>query len=129
MLNIREQNGNSKRRLVVLSEDGGISWKENYFDQALISPVCQSSILLFKGKKDTLLLFSGPNSETKREQMTIKGSRDFGQSWPLTEEIYAGTSAYSDLVQIDANTLGLLYERDRNGINFVRIPLNQLLRE
>ena len=77
MLNIREQNGNSKRRLVVLSEDGGISWKENYFDQALISPVCQSSILLFKGKKDTLLLFSGPNSETKREQMTIKGSRDF----------------------------------------------------
>ena len=61
--------------------------------------------------------------------MTIRGSRDFGQSWPLTEEIYAGTSAYSDLVQIDANTLGLLYERDRNGINFVRIPLNQLLRE
>ena len=129
MLNIREQNGNSKRRLVVLSEDGGISWKENYFDQALISPVCQSSILLFKGKKDTLLLFSGPNSETKREQMTIKGSHDFGQSWPLTKKIYSGTSAYSDLVQIDANTLGLLYERDRNGIHFVRIPLYQLLRE
>ena len=84
---------------------------------------------VFRGKTDTLLLFSGPNSETNRKQMTIKGSHDFGKSWPLTKEIYSGTSAYSDLVQIDANTLGILYERDRNGIHFVRIPLNQLLSE
>ena len=126
MLNIREQNGYTKQRLIALSNDGGASWQEVYFDEALSSPVCQSSILLFEGNQDTLLLYSGPNSTEKRVKMTVKGSVDLGQNWTIEKEIYAGVAAYSDLVQIDSNTLGLFYERDGKGIHFARIPLEHL---
>lgn len=128
MLNIREQNGYTKQRLVALSDDGGDSWQKVYFDTALSSPVCQSSLLLFEGIQDTLLLYSGPNSSEKRIKMTIKGSKDLGQTWTLEKEIYAGVAAYSDLVQIDTNTIGLFYERDQNGIYFTRIPLSEILK-
>jgi len=37
--------------------------------------------------------------------MTIKGSLDLGKSWPIEKEIYSGTSAYSDLVQVDAKNV------------------------
>lgn len=127
MLNIREQNGNTKQRLVAISENGGSDWNTTYFDSALISPVCQSSLLLFQSKKESLLLYSGPNSNEKRVQMTIKASHDQGQSWPVEKEIYSGTAAYSDLVQIDVHTVGLFYERDRNGIFFTRIPIREII--
>ena len=126
MLNVREQNGARKERLIAISTTGGKQWDTEYFDTELISPVCQSSVLLFKGKQDTILLYSGPNSRTNREKMTVKGSLDSGKKWVLEKEIYSGTSAYSDLVQIDANTIGLFYERDNNGIYFSRLPISEL---
>ena len=90
MLNIREQNGKTKQRLVALSSDGGASWKETYFDPSLITPVCQSSILLFEQKSQSLLIYSGPNSPDKREKMTLKFSLDGGKSWVKEKEVYAG---------------------------------------
>jgi sialidase-1 len=112
MLNIREQNGKTKQRLVALSSDGGTSWKETYFDPSLISPVCQSSILLFEQKNQSLLIYSGPNSTDKREKMTLKFSLDDGKSWAKEKEVYAGGAAYSDLVQVDEEQVGLFYEKD-----------------
>lgn len=112
MLNIREQNGKTKQRLVALSSDGGTSWKETYFDPSLISPVCQSSILLFEQKNQSLLIYSGPNSTDKREKMTLKFSLDEGKSWAKEKEVYAGGAAYSDLVQVDEEQVGLFYEKD-----------------
>ena len=96
------------------------------FDEELISPVCQSSVLLFQGSQDTLVLYSGPNSKTQRAKMTIKGSLDDGKTWPLEKEIYSGTAAYSDLVQIDEKTIGLFYERDNSGIYFTRVDYSEL---
>ena len=126
MLNIREQNGSTKTRLIALSSSAGEKWDHEFFDNELISPVCQSSILLFEGSRDTILLYSGPNSKSQREKMTIKGSFDEGKTWSLKKEIYSGTSAYSDLVQVNKYEIGLLYERDNNGIYFIRIPTLKL---
>jgi sialidase-1 len=112
MLNIREQNGKTKQRLVALSSDGGASWKETYFDPSLITPVCQSSILLFEQKNQSLLIYSGPNSPDKREKMTLKFSLDSGKSWVKEKEVYAGGAAYSDLVQVDEEQVGLFYEKE-----------------
>ena len=112
MLNIREQNGKTKQRLVALSSDGGASWKETYFDPSLITPVCQSSILLFEQKSQSLLIYSGPNSTDKREKMTLKFSLDGGKSWVKEKEVYAGGAAYSDLVQVDEEQVGLFYEKE-----------------
>ncbi len=126
MMNVREQNGASKRRLITLSSSGGEQWDSEHFDTELISPVCQSSILMFEGSQDTLLLYSGPNSMNQRAKMTIKASLDEGKSWSIQKEIHEGTAAYSDLVQVDKNTIGLLYERDNNGIYFTLIPYAEL---
>ena len=127
MLNVREQNGARKERLIAISTSGGKQWDTEYYDSELISPVCQSSVLLFKGKQDIILLYSGPNSKTNREKMTVKGSFDRGKKWDLEKEIYPGPSAYSDLVQIDQNTVGIFYERDNNGVYFSRFPISELL--
>ena len=121
MLNIREQNGNTKRRLVALSSDGGEHWNNTYFDNALISPVCQSSILYFEHIKRPFLVYSGPHSESKREKMTLHFSFDYGASWPFNYEVFSGASAYSDLVQIERNSLGLLFEEVDQRIIFVKI--------
>lgn len=128
MLNVREQNGATRTRLIALSNSGGEHWDAEYFDDALISPVCQSSLFVFEGLKDTLLLYSGPNSKTQREKMTIKASQDEGKTWTYQKEIYAGTAAYSDLVQIDLNSIGLLYEKEGTGLFFKNLPLTELMK-
>ncbi len=122
MLNIREQNGKSKTRLIAISKDGGQSWSQTYFDPNLISPVCQSSILLFENNDSSFLVYSGPNSTSKREKMTLKFSFDMGASWTFEKEIFSGASAYSDLVQIDKKTLGLFFEKE-NKNTFLKIDL------
>lgn len=127
MLNIREQNGATKTRLVALSKDGGTLWDETYFDAALISPVCQSSIIGWPYQQAEILLYSGPYSTTTRHQMSVMVSFDQGETWPLRKEVYAGTAAYSDLVVLQDNSIGLFYERDRQGLYFARFNLEWLL--
>jgi sialidase-1 len=126
MLNVREQSGAAKKRLIALSSTAGEQWDTEFFDSELISPVCQSSILYFEGVQDSILLYSGPNSSNQRIKMTIKGSLDLGKSWSIEKEIYSGTSAYSDLVQVDAKNVGLFYERDNDGIYYIRLPIKDL---
>jgi sialidase-1 len=122
MLNIREQNGKTKTRLIAISKDGGQSWNQTYFDPNLISPVCQSSILRFESNDTSFLVYSGPNSTSKREKMTLKFSFDMGTSWEFEKEIFSGASAYSDLIQIDQKSLGLFFEKE-NKNTFVKIDL------
>jgi len=129
MLNIREQNGNTKLRIIALSSDGGTSWDTIYFDPKLITPVCQSSILLFDNMDTPLLIYSGPNSRDKREKMTLKISLDNGRNWKYEKEVYSGGSAYSDLVQIDAQSIGLLFEKDFNQLVFEIFTPKALLSE
>lgn len=116
MQNIREQNGSSRNRLVALSSDEGVTWDKIYLDTNLISPVCQASLIGFKAPDGkNLLLFSNPASKEKREKMTIKASFDQGKSWPVSRLVRQGPSAYSDLLAISANEIGLLYEHGNNG--------------
>lgn len=99
------------RRQVSWSADGGETWSPAMDDAMLIEPVCQASVLAIEGDwgKDPLL-FSNPAS-TNRDRMTIRMSVDGGATWPHAKLIHAGPAAYSDLVQLDENTVGLLYER------------------
>lgn len=46
-----------------------------------------------------------------RENLTIFESLDAGASWDLRETVTLGSSAYSALAEVGADTLGILYER------------------
>ena len=120
IMSIRNQKGDIRNRILAYSSDGGQSWDEVYFDENLPDPVCQGSVLdlgVLNGK--TILAHSNNANEKDRNQLTVKISFDEGKTWELTIPIdYTGDSsklpwtAYSDLVRLGENTLGILYERD-----------------
>ncbi len=120
IMSIRNQKGDIRQRILAYSSDGGQTWDEAYFDESLPDPVCQGSILdLGTSGGQTILAHSNNANETERNQLTVKISFDGGKSWELTLPIdYTGDSAklpwtaYSDLVKVDAGTLGILYERN-----------------
>lgn len=120
VMSVRNQKGDIRQRILAFSSDGGETWDEAYFDESLPDPVCQGSILdLGTHEGQTILAHSNNANETERNQLTVKISFDGGKSWELTLPIeYTGDTAklpwtaYSDLVKLDENTLGILYERD-----------------
>lgn len=117
MLNMRNYNREeSKTRSYAISRDGGCSWSDMQYLPELIESVCQGSTLnyLKKGKITNRILFSNPASTDEREKMTIKMSKDNGKTWPHSYLVYAGPSAYSDLVNLPDENIGLLYEYGNN---------------
>ncbi len=127
--NMRSYTGENRRR-VSYSVDGGLTWSADQSDPALVEPVCQASVL-GDGVR-FLLLFSNP-ANTKREKMTVRASTDGGATWPNAIELYAGPSAYSDLVFLNETTVACVYERGMQGayeeIVVTRIPLDRLAPE
>ena len=101
------------RRAVASSFDGGARWSPIHFDETLIEPVCQASILRYawpnKDQK-SMILFSNPAS-LKREKMTIRLSYDEGATWPVSTILHEGPSAYSCLAVLPDKSIGCLFER------------------
>ncbi|MCT2592536.1 glycoside hydrolase [Streptomyces sp. N2-109] len=111
------------------SEDGGVSLTLPFRPQAgLVAPVVEGSVLWLG--EPGLLLFSGPADPSARALMTVRASRDAGRTWRDAYTVDGLPAAYSDLVRIDDETLGLLYETGDfsayTTITFRRIPLSQL---
>ncbi|MEI6466374.1 MAG: sialidase family protein, partial [Verrucomicrobiota bacterium] len=52
-----------------------------------------------------------PGGKSARENLSIKLSRDNGQTWPVNRTLDAGPSAYSDLVVLADGTVVCLYEK------------------
>lgn len=116
MMNSRNQHGDIRRRIVSLSKDGGASWYTSYFDYALPDPVNEGSILSIK---NNVLAFSNAADTSKRDNLTLRISKDGGRTWTKTYSIdksapgYRGDfTAYSDLVKLADTKIGVLYERD-----------------
>jgi sialidase-1 len=110
LLNMRNYDASRFRRTSV-SDDGGASWSALQRDTSLPEPVCQASLVrLWNAGRKPVLAFSNPASQKGRVNMTVRWSRDGGQSWYASEVVHAGPSAYSNLVELPAGRLGLLYE-------------------
>lgn len=130
-LNMRSYHGKNCRA-VATSKDGGVTWSEATLDPALIEPVCQASLLRYSKTQEggkSWLLFSNPAS-LKRERMTVRLSRDDGQSWPSSGLLHAGPSAYSCLTVLSDGSIGCLYERGEKSpyerITFATFPVQWL---
>jgi sialidase-1 len=133
LMNIRNQRGDIRQRIIGLSDDGGATWKETYFDPQLPDPICQGSILTIAQKKGRpfTLAFSNAADIKNRDNLTIRISQDDGRTWPITIPVDNGASAgespkdftaYSDLVLLDSKNIGIVYERkDYSQIVFKKI--------
>jgi sialidase-1 len=108
-----EERDDGQKRAISRSLDGGETWPDLWFDDTLIEPVCQASLIshdLRRGRKRALL-FSNPASREARVRMTVRASFDDGRTWPVARTIYEGPSAYSSLTTLRDGSIGLLYER------------------
>lgn len=132
LMNIRNQRGDVRQRIISLSDDGTASWKETYFDSQLPDPICQGSILTIAQKKGAFTLAFSNAADTKnRDNLTIRISKDDGRTWPISIPIDNGAAsgespkdftAYSDLVLLDSKHIGIVYERkDYSQIVFKKI--------
>lgn len=114
------------RKIVTFSPNGATDWSQPEFHQQLWEPICMASIVAHPEAPGTLI-FSNPHSlafdrdgkekeagRGQRKNLTIKLSRDDGETWPIQKTLDAGPSAYSDLAVLPYGTVICLYEADQS---------------
>ncbi|MEP3481335.1 MAG: sialidase family protein [Fuerstiella sp.] len=134
MLNMRDNRNRRDKsdtngRAVSVTADRGQTWRLHSSDHgALKEPVCMASLIshvLPDGRR--VLFFSNPNSKTHRRKMTLRMSLDDGNTWPADQQILLDHrgGAYSSLVMVDKDTVGILYESSRADLVFQTIKLSE----
>lgn len=131
--NTRDQNGAAPgNRGAAYSSDGGDSFsatgnaKYKTFvpsTSPLDPPVVQCALLRFESKsadgERSLILFSGPDengpSGKGRSDLRIRYSLDETKSWRDGPLLHEGPAAYSDLVKLTDQTVGVLFEAGPKG--------------
>lgn len=130
MLNMRDNRGGS--RAVAVTNDFGKTWTEHPTSRkALVEPICMASII-DNPYIDQMLLFSNPAHEKRRVNMTIKASKDDGNTWPEGMQLLLDEGqgwGYSCLTLINEKEVGILYESSVANITFQIIPLEDVLRK
>lgn len=124
----------ANRKLVSVSADGATGWSTPRFHEQLWEPICMASIVAHPSRPGTQL-YSAPHTlardasgreipagRGKRENLSIKLSRDDGKTWPVNRTLEAGPSAYSDLAILPDGRVLCLYEAG-NDIRLARFDL------
>jgi len=126
--NIRYQNKAEKHRIIARSTTGGNSWDTAYVSKDLPEPICQGSMISVEYKKKFYVLFSNPKNQKTRTHMSISSSDDDADTWKYSMLVDEGNSAYSDLVQLKKNEIGIIYERgNKGGIVFKKFKMDEVL--
>lgn len=138
LLNSRYQSGLLRSRIISVSGNGGQSWDSSYFDSRLIDPVCQGSLLNIGWQRgQAVLAFSNPASQTHRDSLTLRVSKNEGKTWFISllidhqpdlrpDDPKIDFTAYSDLVLLSKKQIGILYERNNyREIVFKRVLLRK----
>ncbi|MFF9197557.1 exo-alpha-sialidase [Streptomyces sp. NPDC014779] len=133
-LSTRDQLGAAPgHRSAARSHDGGASLDRPFAPQPALAtvPVVQGSLLYVSVLgRPGLLLFSAPSRPDRRAAATLWTSTDGGRTATPALTLSPRPAAYSDLVRVDEETIGVLYETGRRGpyesIAFRRVPLDRL---
>lgn len=127
--NTRNDSPSPGNRADAYSADGGRTLVKPFRPQAgLVAPVCEASVLQLRDPD--VLLYSGPGDPAARALLTLRASTDDGTTWRPVHTVDGLPAAYSDLVRVDDDTVGLLYETGDFGpyetITFRRLPVTDL---
>ena len=143
LFNTRDQNGTAPgSRGVAWSQDGGQTfssgdpaWKSFRPVQGILDPPVVQCCL--QRATEDLILFCGPDDNGPtgkgRSDLRIRWSRDEGATWRDGPLIHVGPAAYSDMVLVKADTMGVLFECGDAGqksaykrIDFALVSVNGL---
>ncbi|WP_238012901.1 sialidase family protein [Dactylosporangium sp. AC04546] len=107
----RERGTDEGHRAFAVSRDGGETFAAPFRAlPALEMPDVEASMLRYDGSR---ILLSAPLHPVAREVMAVRSSFDEGGSWRQPKVFNWGPSGYSDLVRLEGDEAGLLYE---NGV-------------
>jgi sialidase-1 len=112
------RNGDRRnQRIAATSVDGATNWSTPKFLNEIPELGCMAGMVSHpaaSGKPERLLLFSNPNATSRKHQdrrdVTIRLSRDNGNSWPIAKTLRHGPSAYSDLAVLPDGTILCFFE-------------------
>ena len=117
-MNSRNQRANVKSRIASISTDGGMTWDTTYYDLQLPDPINQASNLAFTEGNERFLAFCNAADTSRRDNLTLRLSRDGGKTWFLNRTVAKGPqdytedyAAYSDLVWLSPGVIGVLFEK------------------
>ncbi len=123
----RQDKSKTNGRAVSVTSDLGDHWTIHESDHgALPEPVCMARLIshqLDDGR--SVLFFSNPHHTSKRKKMTVQMSLDDGATWNKQILLDQDGGAYSSLVMVDHDTLGILYESSRADLIFQTIDLKE----
>ncbi|MFF8727457.1 exo-alpha-sialidase [Streptomyces sp. NPDC015171] len=126
----RDQNGRAPgNRLDAYSSDGGRTLDRPYTVQPALHavPVVQGSVLQLR-LPGAPLLFSAPSVPTARRALALWSSADAGRTFTRLGTLTDHRAAYSDLVQLAHDTVGVLFETGVHGpyeaLEFRRVRLS-----
>ncbi len=141
MLNMRDDRNRTdksetKGRAVAVTRNLGKTWQVHpTSNHALPEPNCMAGLISapirIEGKTQNVLFFSNPNNKHQRTNMTIKASLDEGLTWPEACQLElneAGGYGYSCMTMVDENTVGILYEGEKE-LYFQSIPVSDIIRK
>jgi len=118
-MNSRNQQGNVKARIVSYSSDGGVSWDSTFYDKNLPDPVNQASVLSWQKNGKYILAVCNSATTSRRDNLTLRLSKDQGRTWYFNkvvakapDHVSGDFAAYSDMVLLRKNKIGVLYEKD-----------------
>ena len=137
VLLVSRSESKSSRKILTWGPNGATGWSIPEFHDSLPEPICMASVLSFRDRPG-VLVFSNPHSlardkagieipggRGKRENLSLKLSRDNGRTWSVNRTLEPGKSAYSDLASLPDGTLLCFYEAD-NRLRLARCSLEWL---
>jgi sialidase-1 len=125
LLSMRDESKSGTRAWACWTWDGTLE-REGRWSQpwhGVPDPTCMASLIQYPNGP---LLFSNPNSPTKRVAMTVRASLDQGRTWTEGKLLDPRGCMYSSMSILKDGRIGILYEV-ADTLTFARFPLDWVL--
>ena len=121
---MRNQHPSGKVAAAV-STDGGETWGEVYFAQEITEIFCQPNAVPWPSEEcpERVVFANASQMRPYRGRGVLRLSEDGGRTWIASRTFNPAHYVYQCMTILPDGTLGLLWEREMQGLYFTRIPL------